>query len=1419
MNISQLKFDRTFLEKMLSKLTVGTGRSIHLNAIPGKLKTRLDIMDLSISVEEQDLFADIVSEKETKKKLKEDKIAQDFLKILLTKDKFKFPISWDNKNLNKMTDDQKQALSIISKRLDSIVADNEDMYLETGIKNFGFGYPLLVKPDRKDPKKFVVAPIFVWSLDIEKSTRKNEWSISKSEDSPIKVNELLISHIENDEKISLPKLTSEELDDNILSEFEITGYLDRLFEKLGVNNRIANVSLEKCPSKDKIESLVSGTPWIQWSGILGLYRSQKEPIIESTRELLNNLEKFNEEDLEIEPFQTTTTSSFETDPSQSEIINTLNFDEFKVIQGPPGTGKSQAISAIISNALANGAKTLVVCEKKTALDVLASNLQKKQLDNFCIVVDDVAKDRRHVVEKARGLQEYSPSVRNFDEETFKTTHNRFITLRDSVNNLYKESSRPIFAGETWKDIVGKFLKNSKSEHFDKIKDRFSKAKFLYTPDEMATYINNIRTGDLLFTQVKDLNESDFSLLDMSQFGDSITIKEKKEIEQKVQKSHEIIASAKSFLKKSDYICGDLTIGSKTSKIESEISTIDSGLDLCKSVKNMYKSELSPDLIKDLNEKFTEFNKLYKRFPKVVSVVDIDTDMHDKVELLNNIIDLSNSLSEVYKTGIELLGDKFDNKSIGLFKRFFSGNADKAQKCLNELKDAFKIIRSTEQEFSKFEDFKLNLNDWDDYSTISETLEDIKSGTKIVEKQKSKILKNLQKTFDSAVSQVEILENQKKCLESIIKCKNFITKTDNSLVATFQLVSGLSGDYESLDFYKNTLKSIDDNLAILSDRLSDLDNYNKWIKFKNTNKLLFDNLLKVPVEEWENDFKGVYYYNFLLHFDTESKTGFHRDEAKLDLLRKLHGELQEQNIKRIYAYWHAQRNYAIQELENDPGFKSLFALKKNQRFGKRLSLRQIIEWDFDLFTDLFPVIMVNPIVANALLPLKQGLFDLVIFDEASQLRIEDIYTSMLRGKYKIIAGDQHQMPPSNYFAAGLDGTEGKDNDNDQEIGDKIRQSAQLDAESLLAFAETLKIKNMSYLDFHYRSKHPALINFSNAAFYGGNLCPLPVNGADYRPIILKEVNGVYESGKGRNINKDEAFAVVNLIADIKEDPDGTMPSVGIATFNIHQRNCIRELLYQTAYDNEDFGKKFEKLQKSGLFIKNLENVQGDERDIIIISTTFGPDETGKFYERFATIGQDNGYKLLNVLVTRAKKQLYLVTSIPHSKYSAYKELIDSKQENNRKAILYAYIAYAKAISEGLTEVSDGILQDLRQFSYDLPRVGQASLIGNAGGLTESVFEEEVYNEIVQIIGEDAIHPQFKIGGYRLDFMLDINGYKIALECDGKAYHNTDQAYAEDMQRQKWIEQFGYKFHRIWSTNWFEDKNKEVLKFQRFINQFI
>ena len=1397
--ISQIKFDKNFLQNLLGKLTVGNGRSIHLNAVPGLLKTRIDLTDLSVCADKND-------------------VATDFLDKLMTHDKFRFTIGWDDKSKSKMSDEEKESLQKLTRRLDAIVADNEDMYLETGIKNFGFGYPLLVKPDSKNARKIIVAPVFIWSLDIEKSSRKNEWIISKSEENPIKVNELLISHIENDAGIHINGLSSDVMDDNILSRDEIMDYLsNELFKKLNIGEKITEMSLDKCPKKNKLEDQTNTNPWIQWSGVFGLYRSQKEPIIEATRDIIKNIKAFENDKPEITPFQTITTASFDLDPSQGEIINTLNNDEFKVIQGPPGTGKSQAISAIISNALANGARTLVVCEKKTALDVLAQNLERAHLDSFCIVVDDVAKDRATVVRKARFLEENVDLgyeyIRGYDKDVFNLTYEKFKSVRDAVNGAFNESSRPIFAGKNWTDIVGEYLRYSKSEYFNAIKDKFGKLKIEYTSENYGEYLELVRQGAAMRQQVEGVNDRVFYLIDIKQFGDTVNIRERKDISEKISNATDILDRADEFLNKSSYTAGQYSIASNENDINRTIKLCADIEDVATGVKAAVKSATTAQTAREIYDLVTNFNAMCKKLPCETSPVEMSSNWVKVVSLANDIITQTDNAHTAYREGMELEIPEFDAKKTGFIKSLFSSSRSRAARYKRDIRSAFTATVALFEKLDTYTKVKHSLQDWDDYATLTDAVKAMDKACKHASEIIKKTWADMGDVTDAMATAVKQVKKYRADCESILACRKMIKDTDNALCAVFPRIAKLSGRYADVDSYKKTLADVRADIDALGDNLGKLGAYNSWIKFYAKNRYLLDLLMIAPVECWQDLFNGAFYYNFLLDFESNSVQGLPSNniESKLTLLRNLYNDLQNQNVNKIHRYWYQRRMYAINDINNKWGYKALFALKKNQRFGKRLSLRQIIDMDFDNFTTLFPVIMVNPIVANALLPLRQGLFDIVIFDEASQLRLEDVFTAMIRGRYKIIAGDKHQMPPSNWFAAGIDGAANIQDQDDEEdiVSDKLAHDSMLSAESLLEFTEFLKDKNMSYLDFHYRSRHPALIEFSNAAFYGGNLCPLPVRGDEYTPIKFIDVAGLYTAG-AENINRDEAAAVLDIISKIVPDEKGEYPSVGVATFNIHQRNLIINSLYERAHSDAKFDKKFEELRAKGLFVKNLENIQGDERDIIIISTTFGRDKSGRFVQNFGGISGQNGYKLLNVLVTRAKKQMYVVTSIPSSYYSKYDQEIIARGQNNGRGILYAYLAYAQAISENNVAAAESVLSCLRQFAYD-----KQNRYGTDIGLTDSVFEQEVLDEISKIINPKDIHPQYRVGGYRLDFRIDVNGHKIALECDGKKYHQSPQAYMSDMHRQKQIEQFGYKFYRIWSSDWFEDKNREVANFRRYI----
>ena len=305
------------------------------------------------------------------------------------------------------------------------------------------------------------------------------------------------------------------------------------------------------------------------------------------------------------------------------------------------------------------------------------------------------------------------------------------------------------------------------------------------------------------------------------------------------------------------------------------------------------------------------------------------------------------------------------------------------------------------------------------------------------------------------------------------------------------------------------------------------------------------LIRTESTDSQSVFSAYYLNQFILKTSIQAHL---KEEVQqlLEDLMSIDTKLKERVAEKISS--DLQEN--IREVINSrelTELKYLYNQRKNKQFSSRNSLRYILHQDFEFFSAIFPVLMVNPVVAASILPLTEGLFDLIILDEASQLRVEDTFSSLVRAKTMVISGDKHQMPPSNFF-----GNEVVFWTNEEEAD--AADDFLAESKSLLEYADDANFKS-SYLDYHYRSLHPDLIQFSNYAFYQSRLIPLPAR-IHYNALHYQNVGGVYAEGR----NADEAAAVVRFIYSI-EPKDGVYPSVGVATFNIYQRDLIYDLLYE------------------------------------------------------------------------------------------------------------------------------------------------------------------------------------------------------------------------------------------------------------------
>ena len=572
---------------------------------------------------------------------------------------------------------------------------------------------------------------------------------------------------------------------------------------------------------------------------------------------------------------------------------------------------------------------------------------------------------------------------------------------------------------------------------------------------------------------------------------------------------------------------------------------------------------------------------------------------------------------------------------------------------------------------------------------------------------------------------------------------------------------------------------------------------------------------VESAKWSATFQYAYYARLIEKLEIDIQH-FNENDSKLKRISELGDDVRDLQQHKILKAFGLKQYHAIYEYNRRGNINWLFNYRRNKQFSRKNSLRSIVHQEFDLFTQIFPVLLVTPTVASSILPLTQSSFDVVLFDEASQLRLEDTYPAVVRGKIKVISGDKHQMPPSSYFASDIT-LDAQDDDDDENIEDtqsnfdRTHPLFLAQSESLLDFGNNNNpnVVNTSFLDFHYRSRHPYLIDFSNAAFYGSRLVPMPEKQS-YRPIRLIQVNGLYEPTQ---TNQAEAEAIIKYIKkDFPVNDDGSYPSLGIATFNIQQRNLIKERLHEYSYSDAKFRKKLELIgEKEEMFVKNLENIQGDERDIIILSTTFGLNREGKFRQSFGPLNTGKGHRLLNVIVTRAKDHVIVFTSIPETVYTTGYQDALATHGNRGKAVLYAYLDYCRTVSKGDEERRQEILRVLAENCEE-------QSVSHNQNLIESPFEQEVYDYLQDYISPGRIVPQFKLGGFRVDFMIvdEQSRPKIAIECDGAQWHSGVQAYAYDLHRQRILESQGLNVCRIWSKTWFPDPDKEVLKVVRFIN---
>ena len=1147
------------------------------------------------------------------------------------------------------------------------------------------------------------------------------------------------------------------------------------------------------------------------------------------------------------------------DSSQLVVLQEAKKGKNLVVEGPPGTGKSQTIVNLIAELMAMGKKILFISEKKVALDVVKNRLDNVGLGVGCLELHGKNSNKKEFLNELEATLNLD-SVELTDKNDFRQLDNikdELNTYVETLHTVYKRTELTPFRLIGMYEYYSQKLTDNNQEilklDIDDVSqlDKEKRVEIINKMNDIVKYYNlispvskniwrNTSPEDLTSPDVKDLKNH---LTELSN-----NLKEYNELDNNI---HELIGIEKlnnlnieSLISKSKILRPNL----KLLKDEDELEKlVDNVIEFKEEIGSMNIDVL--DL--DLDNIKTKINSLYDN----IDSLNINMDIVDKEDFNTisknfksnkNIIEDSNLENALKNPNLEVEFNEFKTNRSSFFKRIFNGEFKRIKKNFksyyttdvsdDQIENDFERLIIANNDLTKLRNkilaySKSDLNNDDKIiieskkliSWVSE-LDEIKSNLStyqvIVQKNTLNDKINTLIRLKSLLEDIELMDsigkyyfnddwkshqsNTKILKEKLINIQKFKEEYENNYFNDMTIEFIESNNFKTLDNYLTKLTEVKTHIIKKYNQIDNILNFKNELKIENintanvsdlednTNEMLehIENLNNYRIYakycrdysdkyakqliEYVNEDKikseliiSLFCYNFAniaLNdiFSTEpilDEFNYNLHEEKLSKFKSLDKAVIEDNKYRVLEVLGKNRpNTAIANPSSGLG-----KLKKEISKKRKIkSIRKILNESCDVISLIKPCFMMSPLsIAQYLDPqIYETYFDYIIFDEASQIKIEDAIGAMLRGKKYIVMGDTKQLPPTNFFEKELD--IGEDDDEEEGVADNIESILHLCKNSF----ETKMLK------WHYRSRHESLISVSNQEFYNNNLYVFPSPKKESNDLGLKfkyDPNTIYARGDSSN-NVKEAENVIEYVFNCFRKW-GNSRSLGIGTFNIKQRNTIMDVLEKKLKDNPDLEHFFNESDEEGFFVKNLENIQGDERDIIIISVGYGKDVNNKLSLNFGPLNKEGGERRLNVLITRAKKQCIV--------FSNFKSSEMHTTENTSRGVM--------ALKTFLYYAENGKFPENYHSGEDF----------------DSPFEESVYNFLTDE-GYD-VEKQVGCAGYRIDLAIidkdNANRYILAIECDGATYHSSLLARDRDRLRQEVLEGLGWKFHRIWSTDWY------------------
>lgn len=1014
-----------------------------------------------------------------------------------------------------------------------------------------------------------------------------------------------------------------------------------------------------------------------------------------------------------------------------------------VLHGPPGTGKSQTITNIIANALYGGKRVLFVAEKQAALQVVQKRLTDIGIGEFCLELHSgKSADKGEIVRTIENTLALTGAV---DGEKFVSTGEKIKSMRKALKAPLAALHKKRRLGCSVYDGIIYYLQNKNAPELVNIESTFYDS---LTKSKLEECEKMLITAQAAAEECGGVCRSPFSEINLTECDKSVKIA--------------VLCSAEVVLAELKHIKNYLGLFLDTFNQRISAFTLKKLKSLME-ILNLLKGDALDEFF-ECDEK--QFYKFYN------ANVKYDNAVKYWLTYFKALPDIG-KLADKIEPELENWGENYRSSKVILtvIKRI-NKCADvplKPKEELEWIKRAYEIERARAGILS-------NTNLSQNFMGLGGSINDKKRDDFLkplyaLHKNCAQVFMDYNADAFNSVCAGAAGGQLKPLITGLIAAAASFSKAYESFLKTVKADKSEIADGDLFEYFTAKCGALIDNIDLLPG----------WCVYKATAKALNENGLTFMTDAMESgrisgkqilsSFRKNVYRNFI-------QTNIPADEV----LSSFSASVQEANAQSFTRLLEEFTALTREKLRSDlisrlpaqetegPLALELMAFNRNIKGNIRgLNLRNIFTEIPELMRVVAPCMLMSPITVSQYLPAEPGLFDIVIFDEASQMPTCEAVPSLARAKSAIIVGDPKQMPPTSFFTSS-----GQDEDNPETE----------DLESVLDDCLALGIPE-KHLVWHYRSKHESLIAFSNIMYYSSRLCTYPSPDALDSKVKLRLIeDGVYDRGETK-CNKKEADALVAEVIKRLQDDRLKNSSIGVVTFSTPQQIYIERLLTKKISEKKLEDAAFDR--EEPLFVKNLENVQGDERDVILFSVGYGPDKQGKISLNFGPLNQFGGWRRLNVAVSRAREEMIVFSSMRYS-------MIDLSRTTSRGvAGLKAFLEFAE---KGRTNIS----------------VRSDEIIINKQGIGKFVAEE------LSAYGYDC-RCDVGVSDFKIDVAVvdpkNKHNFILAVLCDGSqsSFSVKDRTVlqVQTLKRNNW------NVVKLHSINFFNNPKREIKKIKEYLDK--